>query len=219
MRKRIVVAFSVIASVVAIPPTILIGARKALPGTFIDELYFATFFATPFYSLRKTDIVVFGDSLVYRAPWRIMYPLSDIVNLGVVGETTRQMIGRVRQVEATKPRRLFLLAGVNDLGDGASPEALAQSYQALASKLSSHADKMYVSSILPSDVDGLRQNIPEANKHIEAVCRALPNCAFLDLYAGMEVGGKLSPGDSLDGVHLTLLGYYHIWRLLAKQPF
>jgi hypothetical protein len=218
MKKKIIVALAVFVSVVAGPPTILVVARKALPGPIIDKLYFSTFFATPFCNLRKTDIVVFGDSLVYRAPWRIMYPFSDIVNLGVGGETTRQMINRVGQAEATKPRTLFLLAGVNDLGDGATPEALAQSYKDLASQLSSAAENMYASSILPNDVDGVRQNIPEANKRIEAICRTLPNCTFLDLYAGMERGGKLRPSDSLDGVHLTLFGYYRFWALLAKHP-
>jgi lysophospholipase L1-like esterase len=218
VRKKVLISLAVIASVVLVPPALIAGARKVSPGPITDKVYFATFFATPFDGLRKTDIVVFGDSLVYRAPWRLMYPLSDIVNLGVIGETTRQMINRVEQVEATKPRTLFLLAGVNDLGDGVAPEVLAQSYKELASKLSSRAGRMYVSSILPSDNDGLWQKIPEANKRIEAVCKALPNCTFLDLYAGMEVEGKLRPSDSLDGVHLTLLGYFHFWRLLAKHP-
>lgn len=69
-------------------------------------------------------IVCIGDSLTKGSfnekplPSRLseVYPKMDVVNLGVPGEITSQILARVSLVAAYMPVRVFVWAGINDIG-------------------------------------------------------------------------------------------------------
>src|SRR6185312_7540851 len=62
--------------------------------------------------------VFLGDSITAFQDWQSSFPGRQIQNLGRPGQTTAQILSRMKQVEEQQPRALFLMAGVNDALQG-----------------------------------------------------------------------------------------------------
>lgn len=195
-------------------PALIYAARKIVPSPFVNKLYFSFYFACPLGMPSKVEIAALGDSLVYRMPWRLLFPLHDIVNLGIPAITTTDLLKRIEDLEAWRPRRIFLLVGINDLRQGISVDQLVSRYEALAAAIRGRTESLYISSLLPTNDAHLQKKITEANEHLGKICRGLDNCRFVDLHASLSHSGKLRDIDTLDGTHLTLSGYFRMWQQL-----
>ena len=76
----------------------------------------------------KRRVVFFGDSITDN--WLRLDPslfTGDVINRGISGQTTDQMIGRFRQdVIDLHPAAVHILAGTNDIAGNTGPTSLAQ---------------------------------------------------------------------------------------------
>ena len=70
----------------------------------------------------KVDIVFLGDSLIYNGDFASVYPDKVVCNLGLRGDTLLGMKNRVEQVKLPKPKRVYLMAGVNDVASKTAVE-------------------------------------------------------------------------------------------------
>jgi lysophospholipase L1-like esterase len=71
----------------------------------------------PLSGLKSADIWLIGDSRIGRWDEELLSPLSDkIVNLGIEGQTSAQVLNRLKNyLEIGKPRWVFLEVGINDI--------------------------------------------------------------------------------------------------------
>jgi lysophospholipase L1-like esterase len=171
------------------------------------------------------DVVVVGDSLTERGEW---WELLDrpVANRGVAGDTVEAVRARLDDVAALDPRVVFVLVGVNDLLDGASPEALAARHAALIAELRRRLPRARViaESLLPirdelvaRDAELTSATVRRANE----LCRrgaAAAGADWLDVHARLtDPGGELDPRYSSDGLHLSGAGY-RAWAA-ALEPY
>ena len=136
---------------------------------------------------------------------------------------------RVDQITAGKPKRIFLLIGINDVADSRNTSAsIAAKYEELVRLIrqKSPNTQLYVQSVMPINNDfkrykslqGRESLIPDLNKRLHDV--AVGNGAvFIDLWpvlADPETG-KMRKEFTTDGLHLSGAGY-KAWTE-AVRPF
>ena len=68
------------------------------------------------------DIVFLGDSITAAGNWTSLFGISYIINAGIPGDRVYNIIdksnvSRVNSVTSSKPQKIFLMLGINDLGD------------------------------------------------------------------------------------------------------
>lgn len=156
------------------------------------------------------EVVMLGDSLVQHAEWSELMG-RPVANRGVAGDRVEQVRQRLADVAALRPRVLFLLVGVNDLGEGAAPEEVARRYAALLGELRAAlpTTRLVAQALLP--VRGQRRVTPSAISETNALlARAAEaqGAAWVDAGKALaDPTGQLDPRYSLDGLHLTGAGY------------
>lgn len=77
------------------------------------------------------DVVLLGDSLTEWGSWQAWLPEIEIRNHGVAGETSAEVLRRVRQSVVPAPALLYLLVGVNDLAMGVPQSRIAANVAAI----------------------------------------------------------------------------------------
>lgn len=178
------------------------GAAAVHPNTMRASL---------FEELRDhRDIVMLGDSLTAQGEWAEFFPGTSIANRGISGDTTTGMLARLDPIIAMKPKVVFIMAGINDLGKRRdSPEIIA-TYQKIIGDLTEGGAKVVVQSTLyVSRRSRLSSNasITQINEELKAYCSSGNKCRFIDLNASMSAKGRLNGGYTGDGIHLNGKGY------------
>ena len=56
-----------------------------------------------------------GDSITEGGLWSEWLPGVDVINRGISGNTTQDILDRMHQIVSVQPDKLFLMIGVNDL--------------------------------------------------------------------------------------------------------
>lgn len=170
-------------------------------------------------------VVFLGDSITdsWGRGAGEFFPGKPYVNRGISGQTTPQMLLRLRaDVVALKPAAMVLLAGTNDIAGNTGPMTLEQieaNLASIAELARAHDIRVVMATVLPvTDAHG-----PQTGHRPPAMIRALNDwirgycggghCTLLDYHAAM-VGddGLLRPGLSDDGLHPNARGY------AAMQP-
>jgi lysophospholipase L1-like esterase len=155
------------------------------------------------------DTVVFiGDSLTQGGDWQGWFPDLNAINLGVGGNTSDDVLGRLDSVVALDPDEIVLLIGTNDLGMRRNVESLVRNIQSILVDLRRDlpGSRMLVQSILPRGRE-FADRIRDANIHLRQFS-ATVHAQFLDLWPSMSLeDGELNPTFSDDRLHLNDAGY------------
>lgn len=178
--------------------------------------------------ISSSDIVFFGDSLTDGCEWDELLGNPDIKNRGINSDNTVQMLERLDPIIEGQPRKLFLLAGVNDLADGRSPEDTAANIAAILDRFAeeSPSTEIYLQSLLPvnhtygrfkSYRDGaLDEPIRRLNVLLEKLC-AERGIVFVNLYPHFsDEDGRMHARLTNDGLHLKGEGYL-IWKSAIEK--
>lgn len=153
-------------------------------------------------------IAFVGDSLVRSGDWSAWLTGDTVLNLGVDGDTTAQVLARLDSVVEAAPDEVLLLIGTNDLSTRRSVEHLVRNIQSILVDLRRDlpGTRMLVHSILPRSVD-FAHNIQDANIHLRQFC-ATVHAQYLDLWPALaREDGSIDPQFSDDSLHLNEAGY------------
>ena len=172
--------------------------------------------------------VFLGDSLTAEGNWAALFPaVPQVLNFGISGDTTDDVLARLGEVIDGKPGLVLLLIGTNDLLRGQPVDATADRIAEIVSRLrgGSPATRLILQTLPPVNTTldpGLRGFAPAASAlndrlatlassgglQLVDVARALAN----DL-------GELPAPLSYDGLHLLPAGYT-VWaeRLRRDVP-
>jgi lysophospholipase L1-like esterase len=165
----------------------------------------------------KHGIVFLGDSITEGGHWSEIFSNGAVLNRGIGGDTTQDVLDRIEQVYTLQPAKLFLMIGVNDLNQGAPIATTLANYQKLFDGFAAHLPqtKIYIQSVLPVNrhwYGGAK------NKNILALNTFLFNesakrgYTFIDLQKPFsDSNGELREELSNDGIHLLGSGY-QLWR-------
>ncbi|WP_420267233.1 GDSL-type esterase/lipase family protein [Candidatus Magnetominusculus dajiuhuensis] len=190
-------------------------------------LIFVILLATPLTAKSSGEKIVFlGDSLTAFADLNEMFPDGNMINRGVYGDTSRDMYNRLGAVIHDAPKKIFIMAGINDIIRGQSVDGLILTYNKILNVLIRKLPntEIYVISILPVNIEVeppdlyikynlyINTNVIIANEKIKQTVVKYKDkykIKYLDIYGAFVYTGtiKLNPLFTYDGVHLTHEGY------------
>ena len=167
-------------------------------------------------SATHAAVVFVGDSITEGGLWSEWLPGVDVINRGISGNTTQDILDRMPHIVSVKPDKLFLMIGVNDLNKRLGAAVALANYTKLFDLIDAqlpHAE-VYIQSVLP--LNALWPLID--NTHIPTLNAALVRHAdergyqYIDLHlAFADAEGALKSDLSNDGIHLLAPGY-RLWR-------
>jgi len=103
--------------------------------------------------IEKNEIILLGDSITNCANWDELFPNKKIVNRGISGDITLGVLDRMEEIVKRKPKKIFILIGINDISIDLDKSIILTNYQAIISKIKKDNPKtiVYVQSILPTN--------------------------------------------------------------------
>lgn len=169
----------------------------------------------------STSIVFLGNSITQGCEWHELFGMSEIKNRGISGDIVDGMRERIKPIVDGKPRKIFVMCGINDISHNLSADSIAANYANLVDYIHSETPntKIYIQSILPINnayrrykaIFGKENVVPETNALLEqyANSRGFTWINLYDLFTDSE--GNLSSEYTNDGLHLLGTGYL-VWR-------
>lgn len=158
--------------------------------------------------------IVLGDSLSLWLPSELLPRDHFWLNQGIAGETTSQILERLHDFAQTRPRTIHLMAGINDLKQGASDSQVLSNFQRILEHLKrQHPQaRIVVYSILPTRWESLPSDrISYLNRSLSYLA-SYEGASFVDLQPRFRDGqGELRRELTTDGIHLATQGY-ELWR-------
>lgn len=153
------------------------------------------------------DIVFFGNSITRGSDFQHFFPDKKIINLGYSGDNIIGMTRRVPMIQAANPKKIFIMAGTNDLVHINLEEYKSRYTKLLTTiKDSLPYTKIYIESVLPSNHNmgnyAPNKKVQKANKIAKELATDF-DCQYInlyDLYANKD--NELPSNMTRDGVHL-----------------
>ena len=158
--------------------------------------------------------IVVGDSISQWWPSDLLPQDRYWLNQGISGDTTTGILSRLSSFAQTRPDTIHLMAGINDLKNGASDvEVLLNLAEIMRRLREQHPEAhVIVQSILPTRRDNLPSDrIRALNAQIEAIAQQ-QQVTYVDLHpAFSDDTGNLREELTTDGLHLNRFGY-EVWQ-------
>lgn len=181
---------------------------------------------------KPTDNYIFlGDSITAGYPLEELYEDLPVVNSGVSGYTTQDILNNLdNMVSIYNPTKVFLLIGTNDIQREKTNEEIINNVKEIVNKILEKRPntKIYIESIYPiNNTDnekinhasvGIRNNktIKEINKEIKEYCKD-NDYTYIDMYNELaDKDGNLDLKYTTEGLHISDLGYLKITKVLYE---
>jgi lysophospholipase L1-like esterase len=156
----------------------------------------------------RSDLIFVGDSITAAGPWVAAFPNRRVVNAAVPGYTSVDMLAQLPSLRRDQHHTYVLMAGINDLRQGARAESVAQRLALMRQALATPGQRLIQVSTLPCQI---RLCGTDALKEVDHLNRLLrrqtPAADFLDLTPDFWAAEGLRPAFSSDGLHLNRAGY------------
>ncbi len=176
--------------------------------------------------LRQGQIVFFGNSITQAGAWQAYFPDMDVANRGISGDNTEGMLARIGEIVEAKPRKFFIMAGINDISLSRPNRKILKNYREIIRTIKSGSlqTQIYIQSVLPINNDFARyKRLLGKESQVESLNQDLrllaldEDVAFINLYPFfVDDRGKLNPQYTSDGLHLTPQAYF-LWTSLIRR--
>ena len=175
------------------------------------------------------NILFFGDSLTARYDLDFYFPKKNVINKGVGGEKTEDLLERIdKDVYEYNPSKIFVQCGINDIINDIDKEDILLNIRTIITgiKVNRSYAKVYMESLYPvnekkvkdSDNEKHRKlnnkQIKEYNEEIKKICED-NSIIYINVFDEMtDKDGNLKELYTNDGLHLTNLGYLKLTSIL-----
>lgn len=181
-------------------------------------------------NLLDENIVFFGDSITSVYNVDEFFPKNNVINSGISGNITENLLERMDDVYKYNPSKVFLLIGINDLNRGYSSDEILSNMQKIINNIKTHRKytKIYIESIYPINrnvfedkdysfnEDITNDTIKELNSKIKDMCKE-NNVQYIDVFSNLlDSEGNLKDIYTKEGLHLSDLGYFKVTSSLSK---
>lgn len=164
----------------------------------------------------SSDIIFAGTSITAFCPIAEYFPRGK--NRGIGGNTSKQLLARADEIYRSKPEKVFIEIGINDITKNLSIDSLAFNVSSIIALLheKSPATKIYITSINVNRAEFVEKAM-SANSRLKVVCNenTNKNCEYIDVTTAMSENGRLFDNLTYDGVHLNAEGY-KIWTSILR---
>jgi len=184
--------------------------------------------------INSNDFVMLGDSLTEGGDWESYFAdwLPEgisVVNRGIVGDDAPGIYDRLHQILPGKPKKIFLLVGVNDISHQITSDSVLVDIERVVKEIRSQCPKtkLYIQSLLPYNFEKCiyktmnkedkTMTIRRVNKGLKKMARKY-NVKFIYLYDLLKAPGSLHLDGRFtkDGLHINQEAY-KIWANALKK--
>jgi lysophospholipase L1-like esterase len=182
--------------------------------------------------ITHRNYVMLGNSLTeFGGNWNKLLTGKDVgrfVNRGIMGDDAMGIYDRLYQILPYHPKKLFLMAGINDISHQLTADSVVVLVTKVIDKIlaESPKTKLYLQSLLPINesfhrwktMEGKTEEVYEVNCKLRQIAAAR-NIVYIDLFSLFTYPNThiMRKELSLDGLHLLPPGY-EIWSK-ALQPY
>jgi lysophospholipase L1-like esterase len=179
-------------------------------------------------TLPNTDseIIFLGNSITAGGNWSELFQDLRVKNRGISGDITEGILYRLDEITESKPAKIFLLIGINDLSRGIEVDSIMNNYRKIVSRIMQDTPEtqIYIQSVLPvNDNFEYFKNHTDKGESVLLLNNVLKELAnqlkhtYIDLFSSFANDeGKLKAEYTLDGLHLTGEGYV-LWKLILED--
>ena len=176
----------------------------------------------------KEEIIFLGNSITEGGDWKILFPDKNVVNRGISGDVTDGILNRLNEITSSKPKKIFLMVGTNDLAKGKEIDYVLNGTRKIIEQIieTSENTTIYLQSILPinpnvgdkfSSHKNNHKKIIETNLKLQELAKIF-NLKFIDLHKAMrDKNNHLKEKYTYDGLHLSEEGYVKWKRTIIKH--
>jgi lysophospholipase L1-like esterase len=165
-------------------------------------------------------ILFLGNSITEGGPWAELLGDPTVVNRGIGGDFSYGILNRLDEIIQRKPSKLFLLIGVNDIGNDIPDAVIANNVRKIVTRLKAESPntEIYIQSILP-----VNPEYPRFPQHYDKQYHVLmtnqllykvaldTKVTFVNLFPlFLDDRQRLDANLTKDGLHLNRQGY-DIW--------
>lgn len=165
---------------------------------------------------RNLKYVFIGDSMTRGGEnwgWKLEKNPFISKNLGVNGNTTKQIAVQVKEALNYHPDYIFILAGTNDAHSSKiGVEETISEYRQLLDKFKTHSSTPVITLVPFQGKEYVAANnkVEKINRELEIIARQ-QNIATINLNPVLAPDNYLLPQYTYDGVHFTEQAY-EVWR-------
>lgn len=173
------------------------------------------------------EIIMLGNSITNGGAWEELLGTPRVKNRGISGDNTFGILARMDEVLSSRPAKIFILIGINDIARDTPPEVILANYRRIIQRIlnDSPSTSVYVQSLFPTNNSFDRfsghQNKDDQVRAVNAGIAQLAieyGLTFIDLYPRFQdAEGRLDSLYTNDGLHLLGPGYLK-WAEILK-PF
>ncbi len=174
------------------------------------------------------NIVFFGDSITDYYDLNKYYD-NYVINSGISGNQTPDLLNRMDDVYKYNPSKVFLLIGINDLHANRSVDEIADNIENIILEIKENRKytQIYVESVYPINREimtnpsvyvgnATNEDVKLLNKKIKNICNQL-DVTYIDLYNKLiDENGNLKQSYTKEGLHISDEGYIEITNILKQ---
>lgn len=156
----------------------------------------------------SATVVFIGDGLIAGGRWDEWLPSYEVLNLGIGGETSDDVLERIDVLVEQRPDAVALGIGTNDLGWRRSDEHVVRNIEMILVTIRRRLPetRILVHSVPPRERE-FAEAIRSINRHLWQFAPTT-HAQYLDLWPALaQADGELNPAFTEDRLHLTKEGY------------
>lgn len=150
----------------------------------------------------KDEIIFLGNSITEGCEWNELFGDNWIKNRGISADVAEGVLLRLDEVTESKPLKIFLMIGINDLAFGYADKEILDNYNAIINKIKtdSKETEIYIQSVLPINKDfgefkgymHLAEKIIQLNTALENIAKE-NNTTYINLYDSFILNNQMNP--------------------------
>ena len=201
---------------------IIFSALNVFAQKLVDTSYSTTYYQQKVTLFRllpdeKNEIIFLGNSITDIGEWTEIWHNIKVKNRGISGDNTFGVLARLDEVLSSKPAKIFIMIGINDISKETPDSIIVENYKKIIARVKTESPKtkLYVQSILPTNNEfndfkrhqNKDEHIQFVNKKLQEICVA-EKLFYVDLYNSfLNEQGKLDKKYTNDGLHINGYGY------------
>lgn len=175
----------------------------------------------------SNEIILLGNSITAAFKADEFYPDLNIKNRGISGDQTIDILSRLSEITESKPKKIFLMVGVNDIIHGVDEKTILNNYIKIVSQIKAECPEteLFLQSILPL-AGGVSEYYKvenrSGNERIDRMNEEIKSLAiekkinYVDLNTNFRMNGELNKEYSWDGIHINAKGYQFWNKCIAS---
>lgn len=160
-------------------------------------------------------IVFLGDSLIARGKWDKHLSIHKIENFGIDGDTTKGVLSRLELILNRKPKKVFLLIGINDFSGFDSIDEVFFNYKKIIEKIKQNNIEVIVVQLLYTQMHPYNKKVTSFNKLLLDYTKE-NSIKSINMNDDLSQDEYLKDIYTTDGIHLNSYAYEIFANRLKK---